>query len=408
MSPPEAGRAYVISGAAGVLIHTLSSPDESRSGYFGSAVSGVPDLDGDGRTDLLVGAKGEHGLFGVRGAGRVHLFSGASGALLRTINSPTPVEDGKFGGAARGLPDLDGDGYGDLFIGAHAEHGLTRAGKAYIFSGATGMLLRVLVSPNPVSYGFFGQDVAGVPDLDGDAVPDLLVGASGEYGYTGRVYVFSGATGALRFAHASPNAQFGNRFGETIAGVRDVDGDGRGDLLVGAPGEDAAAVEDGRVYVFSGADGRLLHTLVSPAAENYGGFGTAVAEADDINGDGVNDLVVGTHEETHAYVFNGALGVPLLRLPAPSGQSGSSFRVAVSRTGDVDGDGSGDLLVGVPWEGAPIGDGRAYVFSGVTLLPLALHAVALNDPVLRGDSLHFAATLYNNSAQPIAPPSTST
>src|SRR5690606_16999294 len=106
-------------------------------------------------------------------------------------------------------------------------------------------------------------------------------------------YVYSGATGALLYALASPHAGYQSWFGFAVAGVPDLDGDGRGDLLISAPAESHAAQNDGRAYVFSGATGDLLHTLTSPNPFSGGNFGGAVAGLDDLDGDGRGDLLVG-------------------------------------------------------------------------------------------------------------------
>src|SRR5690606_9663376 len=145
------GRAYVFSGATGVLLYALVSPNEEDDGRFGGSVAGVPDLDGDGRGDLLVSASGEDPGVSPTSAGRVDDFSGATGALLQTLASPNEEQYGIFGGAVSGTPDLDGDGVGDLLVGAPNEdpgRSPRGAGRAYAFSGSTGALLFELASPN--------------------------------------------------------------------------------------------------------------------------------------------------------------------------------------------------------------------------------------------------------------------
>ena len=216
------------------------------------------------------------------------------------------------------MPDVDGDGRGDLLVSATREEGsgVDLAGRVYVFSGATGSLLRVLESPNPRAQGFFGDSPSVVPDVDGDGVVDILVGASGEDGggefSSGRAYVFSGASGVLLRTLESPNAEFAASFGLQASGVVDVDGDGRGDLLVGVSRESGGGVsESGRAYVFSGATGTLLHTLESPSPEAEGRFGWSVSGMGDADGDGRGDLLVGAYQEDgggvpgsgRAYVF---------------------------------------------------------------------------------------------------------
>jgi hypothetical protein len=256
-------------------------------------------VDGDGRGDLLVGAYGED-VGGLTDAGRAYVISGATGALLRTLTAPDASDGLGFGDVVAGVPDADGDGRGDLLVGVDGPQ------RAYLFSGATGAFLRALTSPNPQPGGSFGFALAGVPDADGDGRGDLLVGAFGEDGGAdgaGRAYLFSGATGTLLRTLESPSPESDafprvpGSFGFSVSGTPDLDGDGRGDLLVGAYGEDAGAETAGRAYLFSGAAGALLATLASPTAEEDGAFGFAVGGVPGIAGGAGGALLVGAYFE---------------------------------------------------------------------------------------------------------------
>ncbi len=368
----EAGRVYLFSGATGTLLHTLESPNAENRGFFGYSVAGVDDVDGDGRGDLLVGAYSEDAGTGVF-SGRAYVFSGATGTLLYTLVSPNAESGGFFGLAVSGVPDVNGDGRGDLLVGAYKEDlGLfLQNGRAYLYSGATGDLLHILVSPNAAESSDFGTAVSGVADADGDGRGDLLVGAynentDGQPGYSrqGRAYLYSGATGLLLHTLESPNPRRGGEFGWSVSGVLDADGDGRGDLLVGT-----GAAEQ-RVYLFSGATGALLHELVSPDEEGrfYGG----VAGLPDVDGDGRGDLGVGAQDEYNhgvlnagrAYVFSGRTGERLYTLRSPNAEVDGYFGAAVAGLGDVNGDGLGDGVVAAVYE--TVGDvpyaGRVYLY----------------------------------------------
>ncbi len=355
---------------------TLVSANPAQDGRFGTSVAAVGDIDGDGRGDLLVGTIRENG--GAMEAGRAYLFSGATGALLRELMSPSPEVVGQFGFSVSSVRDADGDGQDDLLIGAFREDGgAVDAGRAYLFSGATGALLHTLVSPNPLGDGFFGASVAGVADADGDGRGDLLGGARSESGgaeRSGRAYLFSGANGTLLRTLVSPNPEQVGQFGILVAGVPDANGDGRGDLLVGASSEDGGAEGAGRAYLFSGATGALLHTLMSPNPEAFGNFGLMAAGVADADGDGAGDLLVGAPSEDggadgagRAYLFSGATGTLLRTLASPNAQTNGQFGVSMAGAADADGDGRGDLLVGTRFEdGGALGAGRAYLFSGAT------------------------------------------
>ena len=143
-------------------------------------------------------------------------------------------------------------------------------------------------SPNP-EQSRFGIDAAGVPDVDGDGITDFLIGSDDEEGLTGlpgvgRAFVYSGADGLLLHEIHGPSGAATGFFGHTVAGISDLDGDGRGELAIGAIGEDDAGhLDAGRVYVFSGATGTLLYGLSSPHVQAAGAFGVALAEVDDLD-----------------------------------------------------------------------------------------------------------------------------
>ncbi len=344
------GKVYLHSGATGDLLHVLASPEPSSSflAQFGAAISGVPDADGDGRGDVLVGAEEEGE------AGRAYLYSGATGELIHVLPNPTGRLLDEFGDAVAGVPDADGDGRGDLLIGAHgaASGGVAGAGRAYLFSGATGAPLFVLLSPSPDLRGEFGQAVASVPDADGDGHGDLLVGAPRETPLdgvfkVGQAYLYSGATGALLLGLRSPNQEDRGRFGAAVAGVPDADGDGRGDLLVGAYQEeqDGAPPDAGRAYLFSGTDGSVIREYAPPDPVEEGWFGIDVAGVPDADGDGRGDVFVRGESPDVAYLFSGGGDTVSLTASAtgslsvaPGGSVSFSYTVANSTDAAVTGD----------------------------------------------------------------------
>jgi hypothetical protein len=175
--------------------------------------------------------------------------------VLQTLNSPDIEETGHFGKAVSGTGDTNGDGTADLLIGAPREEaeGERRAGRAYLFGGARGWLLQTLKSPNAENDGRFGRAISGVRDANGDGTADLLIGAPEESavgeGESGRAYLFSGATGEVLQALNSPNAEDDGHFGKAVAGAGDANGDGTADLLIGAPEEEVRGErEAGQAY----------------------------------------------------------------------------------------------------------------------------------------------------------------
>ena len=194
--------------------------------------------------------------------------------LLRTLDTPNPQEGAGFG-RSMAMGNVNGDGKADVAVGVPSEDvgGNADQGRAYVFSGTSGSLLFTLNTPNPQAYASFGFSLA-VGDVNDDGKADIAVGAPGEdvgdNNSQGRVYVFSSADGSLLFTLDTPNPQAGVTFGRSLA-MGDVNGDGKGDIVVGAP---FAQVGDnynqGRAYIFSGTDGSLLLTLDTPQPAGMG------------------------------------------------------------------------------------------------------------------------------------------
>ncbi|MCA9285389.1 MAG: FG-GAP repeat protein [Phycisphaerales bacterium] len=289
-----------LAAAAAADTLTLLSNNEIEDGNFGHAVAGIPDLDGDGLDDVIVGAPGENPA-GFSEAGRIYIYSGATGDLIRVNSSPSDTLNGHFGWAVTGVPDLNGDGRGDYVVGAPGEGA---GGRAYVFSGANGALIRTHNSGNPVGGGSYGAAVSGIDDLNLDGLGDYIIGAPKETvsGMTqaGRAYVVSGGTGTILATKVSPNGEVGGQFGASVSGVPDTNSDNRGEYVIGAPFEDpgAAPVDSGRAYLFGGATHLLLFTFASGHPEAGGQFGICVSGVPDVGGFGGGDVIVGAPFET--------------------------------------------------------------------------------------------------------------
>jgi len=258
----------------------------------------------------------------------------------------------------------------------------------------------------PREESLFGAAVAFCGDVDGDGVGDILVGSVGLYGYNGRVFVFSGATGDTLFeflSEARYQVRYGDYFGLYLSGVGDINNDGHEDILVGAPNDDEVARGAGRAYLYSGADGATIVSLRgSDSAEALGsevtsvgdlnGDGTAdifiggrrgyflsgatldtllsipgvehVKPIQDINGDGYDDILSSSRDL--GFLISGISGDTLLRINGPyqPGLPFSNFGAIVSSAGDMDGDGLDDILISAPWySGRNINGGRVYAYS---------------------------------------------
>ena len=377
------GRAFVFSGADRRLVLTLDHPAPRQGlALFGSAVAGAGDVNRDGRPDLLVGAPGQT-VGGRANQGQAYVLSGADGRLLLTLDNPIPQANAAFGAAVAGAEDVNGDGLPDLLVGVPEQDERFRdQGQAFVFSGADGRLLLTLSASQGCCR--FGRAVAAAGDVNGDGAPDLLVEDDDS---AGDVQVFSGADGSvLRTLDSPPGA---TRFGEAVAGIGDVNGDGAPDLLVGAPTTNVGGeAQQGRAFVFSGADASLLRTLDLPILERLAFLGSAVAGAGDVNGDGVPDLLAGApghdvaggaRDQGQAFVFSGTDASVLLTLDTPTPDSSAGFGEVVAGIGDVDGDGAPDFLVGAPSHdvGGNVRQGRAFVFVSAPVPPDPAGAVPL-------------------------------
>ncbi len=200
----------------------------------------------------------------------------------------------------------------------------------------------------------FGTHVAAAGDVNGDGVPDLVVGAPNSLGQRGKARVVSGADGSVIFAYANtgPVGKAGDWFGSSVAGCGDLDGDGRAEFAIGQLNVISLDV-GGRVRVYRGSDGSVLFELVATAQAQD--LGLSVASAGDVDGDGVNDVLVGAPRSDEvlpdagaAFLLSGATGLPLHTWGGTGVISPSQFGTAVAGTGDADLDGTPDVAVGAP------------------------------------------------------------
>jgi hypothetical protein len=225
--------------------------DGQRSGdQLGRRLAEVPDLDGDGRPELLFGAPGGSGRR--EGGGRV-LLAFSRGEAMRELRSDG-AGDG-FGSAASAGGDLDGDGRPDILVGAPLAdpRGVLDAGSVYVYS-AGGELLRRIDGREAGAH--FGAAVTGGHDLDGDGRADFAIGAPGtsvgDRRQAGRVYVYT-STGKATTSLDGDSAD--GLFGQSVQLTGDLNGDGRSELVVGAPGDVRQDVTGTSTFFFSEVPG---------------------------------------------------------------------------------------------------------------------------------------------------------
>jgi FG-GAP repeat protein/VCBS repeat protein len=274
---PGSGYAYVYSGRTGKTLLTLGSGDANAS--FGRHTSTAGDVNGDGYSDVFVGAPGDRS-----GAGRATIYSGKDGSVLLTL-------DGEKAGDGFGstLAGVIGGKTRYLLVGAPAA-GPKGTGRTYAYKG---------LSTKP-EFTFDSDDTGGafgamfmsiVGDVNGDGTPDFYVSdwanrAKGRS--TGRIYVYSGKDGQQLLTMTGETA--GDGFGIGVADAGDVDRDGAADLVVGAWQNGSAALSGGKVYVYSGKTQKLIRTITCRIPGDTFGFDTT--NLGDVDGDGIPDFLI--------------------------------------------------------------------------------------------------------------------
>lgn len=267
----------------------------------------------------------------------------------------------QFGWVARSAGDVDGDGVLDALISAPTNRSAgPAAGAVYVYSGKTGKRLhRITGDPGER----LGNAVASVGDMDGDGQADFVCGAPAPRG-NGKAYVFSGKDGSRLIRRTGQKR--GDKFGHKVAGCGDVDGDGTPDFMVGAPAHDGAGKDAGAVYLFSGRKGKLLARWDGERAGDM--FGSTVAGVTH-SGDvwlAFGARNAGKSRGGRVYVYRGWPAEKAFTIEAD--ETGVDLgRMFLGFLGDVDKDGVPDVYAS-DWSNGAKGKstGRVYVHSCAT------------------------------------------
>jgi len=325
------------------------------SDNFGQAVAGLGDLSGDGTIELAVGAPRDDDLGtatsgGDRGAvyilslntdGTVaaeQKISASAGGFTGTLNTAD-----RFGSSVAAAGDIDGDGRTDIVVGAKLDNdgGADRGAVWVLFldvdgtvfseqkiSSLTGSFTGVLDNGDN-----FGSSVTSIGDLNGDTIPDIVVGAeldddgSDALSNVGAAWVLFLAADGTVSSHQKISAVAGgftglldrnDNFGSSVATIGDIDGDTVPELAVGAMKDDDGGTDNGSVWVlFMNNDGTVAsEQKISAAAGGFIGplgsgdnFGSSAAAIGDIDGDGIKDLAVGARFTDDGGSLTGAVWV---------------------------------------------------------------------------------------------------
>jgi hypothetical protein len=398
------GRAFVYHGSAtGLPATPNNTPDDAdqAGALFGYSVSGAGDINGDGYSDVIIGAA-DYDDGANTNEGRAFVYHGSAAGLPATpTNTPDDANqvNAGFGNSVAFAGDVNGDGYSDVIIGASSFDDGANAdeGRAYIYHGsATGLP----ASPNSIrddanqAGATFALSVAGAGDVNGDGYSDVIVGApyynDGANADEGRAFIYYGSvTGIAAAPNSTPDdADKANVFfGYSVAGAGDVNGDGYGDVIIGCPKyEVGAADNEGRVWVYHGsatgipATPTYVRSVPNPEMlVDADMFGNSVASAGDVNGDGYSDIIAGGYKHTKtaginvfegaSYIFYGSpSGLPVFpnSKQADANQANAAFGTSVAGAGDINGDGYSDVISGADLydDGANTNEGRAFLYNG--------------------------------------------
>ncbi|MBL7732134.1 MAG: FG-GAP repeat protein [Chitinophagaceae bacterium] len=383
-----------------VTIDPLSStPDEILNeanqtlAQFGFSVASAGDVNGDGYSDVVIGALSfDDG--GNNNEGRAFVYYGSPAGLSNLadrILQDANQADALFGVSVASAGDVNGDGYSDVIVGAHRfdDGGNIDEGLAFVYYGSSaGLSASANSTPNDADQAdaFFGRSVSSAGDVNNDGYSDVIIGAvlyDGVNADEGRAFIYYGSAAGLS---ASPNSivddanQAGAQLGSSVASAGDVNGDGFSDVLIGVPSfNNGANLREGRVFVYYGAGAGIPGSpSIILGVPNQGTmrFGTSVASAGDVNGDGFSDVVIGAPlfddganlREGRAFVFHGSaagLSASPATILSDGNQANISFSSSVACAGDLNGDGYSDVVIGAPgYNDDAAKEGAAFVYYG--------------------------------------------
>ncbi len=356
------GRAYIFLGGASMNnVADVTMTGEAASSQFGYSVSDAGDVNGDGYSDVIAGAYNYSS-----STGRAYIyFGGASMNNTADVTMTGESAFSNFGNSVSSAGDVNGDGYSDVIAGAYGYNSST--GRAYIYFGAASMNNTADVTLTGEASGIqLGQSVSEAGDVNGDGYSDVIIGANVFSTFTGKVYVYFGGLSMDNSPDASITGEAaGNQFGYSVSAAGDVNADGYSDVIAGAWGY---STNTGRAYLYDYfMKGNIIPEITMTGEATNNNFGASVSTAGDVNGDGYSDVIVGAYDYSsstgRAYIYFGGDSLNNTADVTLTGEAaGIQFGYSVSDAGDVNGDGFSDVIVGA--YGYSSFTGRAYIYFG--------------------------------------------
>ncbi len=389
----DEGRVYIYNGSSSgpSLSANRTIEINQDSANFGNCVAPAGDVNGDGYSDVIIGAPNFDSL--QNNEGRAYVYFGGSSGLSKSADwtARSNQADANFGNSVATAGDINGDGYSDVIVGAPLfDNGQTDEGEASVYNGSPNGL-STISNWSSNNAGFrLGTSVSPAGDVNGDGYNDVIIG---DYDYSngqsseGGAFVFYGSsTGLSASFNWKAESDQVSAFLSICATAGDVNGDGYSDIICGAYQYDSGETDEGKVFVWYGSSSGL-GANGTPANADWSAesnqananFGNRVSTAGDVNGDGYSDVIVGSDyysngESNEGKVFVwygsssglGANGTPAnADWSAESNQANANLGYSVSSAGDVNGDGYSDIIVGVPYyDNGQANEGRAYVYHG--------------------------------------------
>jgi hypothetical protein len=306
------GHAYVFNGGPNGIAN-MAAPAAMLKNV--EAIAGAGDIDGDGYGDVIVGNQGVVSIYYGSAAG----LAASPRTTLDGTDANGGVAPSGFGGSVAAAGDVNADGFADILVGA--------TGKSFVYLGSKTQLTPRVLAPSVGTDQTDTHAAAGIGDINADGYPDVIVSGTSTANKTNAAFVFLGGATTMTQGQVLVGPA-GSGFAVSIAPIGDLNGDGHPGVVIGAPYLPATSTVPGAVYVYV-SDGSMLSAepVLNGPFDDNSNFGASVAGAGDINGDGRGDFVIGAFPNNTAWVYRGpwtGISPSTITGPAATSSFGSS------------------------------------------------------------------------------------